>query len=219
MNGDLLPAVSSPLAQALVLDPQHEVLITGSAISLEVARERGYRTVTEKAVLRRHGFSEVQCRVPVLLIPIWGVSGQVVLHQARPDEPRVRNGKPIKYETPRGVRMVLDVPPRAQPRVGDPKVPLWVTEGVRKADAAVSAGLCCVALLGVWNWRGRNEHGGLTALADWESIALSDRVVYLVFDSDLMSKRPVYEALQRLKAFLESRGATVRIVYLPDEGS
>jgi hypothetical protein len=64
----------------------------------------------------------------------------------------------------------------------NPYVPLIVTEGLRKADAAVSVGVCCLGLLGVWNWRGRNEVGGATALVDWERIALKGRSVYLAFD-------------------------------------
>ena len=92
---------------------------------------------------------------------------------------------------------------------------MFVTEGIPKGDAAVSIGLCCIALLGVWNWRGSSEAGGKTALADWESIALNGREVYLAFDSDVTLKREVFAALARLKAFLESRGATVKIVYLP----
>jgi hypothetical protein len=90
-----------------------------------------------------------------------------------------------------------------------------VTEGIRKADAAASIDLCCVALLGVWNFRGSNEFGGTTALADWESIALKDRVVYIVFDSDVMTKVSVHQALARLKAFLEGRHAHVQLIYLP----
>jgi putative DNA primase/helicase len=70
-------------------------------------------------------------------------------------------------------------------------------------------------LLGVWNWRGTNEHGGKVALPDWESIALNDRVVYIAFDSDVMTKPPVAQALERLKAFLESRRSHVQLVYLP----
>ena len=46
---------------------------------------------------------------------------------------------------------------------------------MRKADALVSIGLCCVALLGVWNFRGTNDAGGKVALADWESVALNGR--------------------------------------------
>jgi hypothetical protein len=45
------------------------------------------------------------------------------------------------------------------------------------------------------------------ALPDWESIALNNREVFIVFDSDVMQKRAVHAALARLKAFLESRGA------------
>ena len=50
-------------------------------------------------------------------------------------------------------------------------------------STAVSQGLCCIALLGVWNWRGTDEHGGKAALPDWDSIALNDRPGYIVFDS------------------------------------
>ena len=63
-----------------------------------------------------------------------------------------------------------------------------VTEGVRKVDAIVSKGMTAIALLGVWNWRGTNQQGGKTALADWEAVALNGRPVYLCFDSDVMTK-------------------------------
>jgi hypothetical protein len=196
--------------------PQHEALIRKSAVSPAVAAARGYRSVTTKAELQRLGFSPRQAQVPALLIPIYNVQGEVALHQARPDSPRLNlDGKPVKYETPRGAAMALDVPPSVAPRLGDPSSPLVITEGVRKADAAASSGLACVALLGVFNFRGRNRHGGTTALADWESIALKGRKVYLAFDSDVMEKRPVYVALSRLKRFLESRGAEVAVTYLP----
>jgi hypothetical protein len=92
---------------------------------------------------------------------------------------------------------------------------LFITEGARKADAAAARGLCCIALLGVWNWRGTNAKGGTTVLADWERVALNGRTVYIVFDSDVTTKPEVRDALVRLKAFLESRKATVEVVYLP----
>ena len=38
------------------------------------------------------------------MIPLWGVSGQVAFHQARPDRRGTRDGKPIKYESPNGAR-------------------------------------------------------------------------------------------------------------------
>src|SRR5439155_6742913 len=62
--------------------------------------------------------------------------------------------------------------------------------------------------------------GGTTALADWEAIALKGRRVLLAFDSDVSLKPEVRIALERLAAFLSSRGAVVRVIYLPasDDG-
>jgi hypothetical protein len=202
-------------ASASGLLPHHANLITASAISNEVARARGYRTVSTKAKLKGLGFGEAQRRIPALLIPIWSITGEIATYQIRPDEPRIKDGKPLKYETPAGARMALDVPPAARPLLGDPAIPLFITEGARKADAAVSQGLCCIALLGVWNFRGTNEHGGLTALADWEHVALKGRKAYICFDSDVMEKDAVRLAMKRLRSFLELRGADVRLIYLP----
>lgn len=207
--------MSMDVGAATELLPQHAALIDGSAISPEVVAARGYRSVQVKAELKSLGFSEQQIRVPALLIPIWGAAGEVVLYQARPDLPRIKDGKAIKYETPTKARMAVDVPPTARARLGDPTVPLFVTEGVRKADAAVSQGLCCIALLGVWAWRGSNDLGGKVALPDWEWVTLSGRPVYIVFDSDVMTKAQVHEALARLRGFLEGRGAHVKLIYLP----
>lgn len=198
-----------------MLSPAHQALLDGSAIRPETAAARGYWTATRAAELRRLGFGTGQSRVPALVIPVWGVAGEVVLYQCRPDAPRIVKGKALKYETPTGAHMALDVPPPIRGLLRDPAVPLFITEGVRKADSAASRGLCCIALLGVWNWRGSNAVGGRLALADWESIALNHRKVYIAFDSDVMTKPAVHAALERLKAFLEHRGADVLMVYLP----
>ncbi len=197
--------------------PQHSSLLQNSAISQEVVSARGYRSVTAKAELRRLGFTDRQCRVPALLIPIHGVTGEIVNYQIRPDEPRVdsKKGKPIKYETVTGSKMALDVPPLVREQLGNPRIPLFITEGSRKADSAVSHGLCCISVLGVWNWRGTNKWGGKTVLPDWEDIALNGREVNIVFDSDVMTKLPVHAALGRLQGFLKLRGAGVRFAYLP----
>lgn len=197
---------------------QHAALLKGSAIDPEVAAERGYVTVDTKTRLEKLGFSPAQRIVPTLLVPVYDEHGEVALYQHRPDDPRRNStGKPIKYETPNKARMVVDVPPRVREKLGDPSIPLTVTEGVRKADAAVSHGLACIALLGVWNWRGSNDEGGLTALAFWESVALNGRSVYIAFDSDVMTKPAVHDALTRLGAFLTRRGAEVAYIYLPPE--
>jgi hypothetical protein len=113
--------------------------------------------------------------------------------------------------------MALDVPPFTHPQLCDPAIPLWVTEGARKVDSLVSAGLCGIALLGVWSWRGRNGDGGTTALPDWEAVALKGRTVIICFDSDAFWDPHVHKATERLGRWLEHRGAELAFVYLPSE--
>src|SRR5262245_16026614 len=112
----------------LSLLPQHARLLVDSAIIPAVAEARGYRSIEKRAELRRLGFSDQQARTPALLIPIYGVTGELVLYQQRPDEPRMVDGRVVKYETPRGSRMVLDVPPTIREKLVDPSVPLIITE-------------------------------------------------------------------------------------------
>ena len=131
--------------------PQHAKLLAYSAIAPEVARARGYVSVDTKKRLENLGFERYQRRVPGLLIPGHRADGSVWGYQYRPDDPRVtKAGSVIKYEMPKDQRNGIDIPPGARDQIGDPSVPLLVTEGSRKADAAVSAGLACLSLNGVY---------------------------------------------------------------------
>jgi hypothetical protein len=211
------------------LFPAHLAMLRDeSGISDEVIRARGYRTITDPQDLAEMGFSRSQRRVPGLLLPLWDTSGENSLYIYRPDNPRVteqkRKGrqsdgtypcKVLKYELPKGCKMRLDCPPVCQPQLADPSVPLWVTEGQKKADCLASRGLCSITLLGVWSWRGQNDADGLTALPDWEHVALNGRQVNIVFDSDVTTKPDVQKALNRFRSWLQYRGATVGVVYLP----
>src|SRR5208282_394355 len=202
----------------------HVALIRASAITPEVSRARGYRTIEVKARLSDKGFSPAQRLVPGLLIPMFNARAECVSYQWRPDEPRHdRDGKPIKYETPYGSRVVIDIHPRLSrvpkidrqnafdpaelpPLIQDVSVPLIVTEGVRKGDSAVSRGLCAIALMGVSAWH---------RLPDWNDFPIKGRTIYVCFDSDATQKRPVWIQLRNLKKWLETRGAIVKILYLP----
>lgn len=199
-----VPASEPPVPLFLT---HHALLLQQSAISEEVAQERGYRSIIETGELRKLGFKSPKTVAPGLLIPIYD-SFDGVIYQYRPDTPRLDyKGRILKYEFPSGTKMCLDVPKRVRPQLADPSIPLFITEGARKVDSALSQGLCCIGVNGVWNWRGNNDKGGVTALADWENIALKGRKVFIVFDSDAMTKFNVHRALSRLKAFLERRGA------------
>ena len=82
------------------------MLFEESGIGAHVVVRRGYRTITSKAELERLGFGRAQRNVPVLLIPMYGPDGEIVLYQSRPDQPRIdKRGKPVQYETPSGASM------------------------------------------------------------------------------------------------------------------
>jgi hypothetical protein len=186
-----------------------------SGISSGLISERGYFTATDHEELRELGFAGYQQkRVPALVIPVHGVSGELLFHRARPDEPRQDRDKPgkvIKYEQPAGTGVAIDVPPRAHSALSDSSVRLWVVEGEKKADALVSQGECALALLGVWSWK-RN---GLP-LPDWDLVHLVGREVLVAFDSDAKRKVEVQRALWALASYLKGRGALVKVVELPD---
>ena len=191
----------------------------GSGVSPEVIKERGYRSLLGTSELEKLGFSASQQRAPGLLIPLWGVDGKEAGYQYRPDNPRVdARGRPVKYETPRGSSNRLDCPRCCQKMLGDPQVPLWITEGCKKADSLASRGACAISLTGVWGFKGKNEFGGITILADWDYIALRGRKVYLAFDSDIVSKDLVKQALEHVAEHLRRKEAHVQVVYLPQAG-
>jgi hypothetical protein len=196
---------------------EHLDHLKGSALSLEVVRERGYRSELNKAKLKEVGFSTVQQRIPGILIPLHGVDGEVIGHQYRPDNPRrdSKRDRVIKYENPRGSSVRLDVPPRCRLQLGNPAVPVWFTEGVKKVDALASLGAYAIGLTGVWAFKGKNKWGGTTLLADFDHIALKGRTAYLVFDSDSLTNPHVTQALNRLAEHLKRKEAAVRILKLP----
>lgn len=79
----------------------------------------------------------------------------------------------------------------------DSTVPLWITEGWKKVDSALSNGIgCIVSLTGVENW----QSDGM-ALPDWKEIALRGRRVVIAFASDVMVKASVRSALERFAAW------------------
>lgn len=212
-----MSAASQPSYSEAVF-PGHFKLLAESGITPEVAAARSYRSADTKAQCRALGFKQAQCRPPGLLLPTWSpVTHEIAGWQLRPDEPRVdqQRSRLVKYETAAARPVVVDAHPHTWDRLDDPAIPLFVTEGIRKADSAISIGLCCLALLGVWNWRGANDKGGKTALPEWEAIALNGRKVYVVFDSDVMENPSVHQAMARLKTFLEAKGAEVSVIYLP----
>ena len=200
-----------------LLLPYHLDHLLHSAITKDFVLQRGYRTVTDRKHLEALGFRKQQCRVPGILIPLHGVNGDgIVGYQFRPDSPRLNSrGKPIKYETPAGATNRIDCPPSCREGLADPKIDLLVTEGLKKADAMASQGECVIALSGIWNWRARNQFGGITISPDFDYIAFNGRPVLLIPDSDYATNPGVAQAVRRLAAALKRKKAMVSVVLLP----
>src|SRR4051794_12936575 len=110
---------------------------------------------------------------------------------------------------------MIDVHPRTVTILDDPSVLLLIGEGVRKGDAAVSRGYHCLNLSGVYGWRGRNAHGGKRVLADFDDVAIGNRRIGIVFDSDGASNPHVQDGAKRLRDALTRRHAHAFVLFLP----
>lgn len=204
--------------------PFHLAQLHQSAISDDAIRGRGYRSVSRptagdgssRDMLRRLGIPgwarSDDARFPGLLIPLYRATGELIGWQYRPDVPPKdpKTGKVRKYASQAGRSSVLDVHPRNRDRIVDPKVPLWITEGVKKADSLTSQGMCAVALSGVFNWRSR-----LGTLGDWEDVPLRGRQVIICFDADVRENKQVGRAMERLGNWLKSKGAGPVVYVVP----
>ena len=62
-----------------------------------------------------------------------------------------------------------------------------------------------IGLLGVSSWTSQG-----VALADWRDVNLREREVVIAFDSDVMTKTSVRDALDALAHYLAGKGARVR---------
>jgi Domain of unknown function (DUF3854) len=214
------PGVTDPPTDPLAaLLPHHRrMLVDESGIAPEVVAERRYRSLRQADAgrLRTLGFTQRGLSVPGLLVPVWAPDGTDGRYQYRPDAAwRHKDGRAAKYVSPPRTAPCLDVPPRCRAQIRDADVPLYVTEGAKKADAAASRGLCALALAGVWNWVGRNEYGSVTSLPEWRDVALKGRLVYVVFDSDAVAKLAVWQAMEALTGWLQAKGATPKCLRLP----
>jgi hypothetical protein len=181
-----------------------------SGISPEVAAERGYYTARRRSDVPE-AFKDYQ-RKPGLVVPMFSPDGETVGYQLRPDRPR-KDGP--KYETPGGISPVVDVHPRMRKEVRHGTGPLLVTEGAKTGDAATSHGIATVVLAGVWMWCVPKVKP-YRLKPCFDHVRLEGRKVYIIFDSDCMSKAGVQDALAAIVAALKGRGAVVQVIYLPD---
>jgi hypothetical protein len=200
-----------------VISPDHLAMLAASGITEEFAALRGYETITDTSRLAALKIVRPGRRTPGLLVPQLRADGSTRGYQYRPDNPRCNgNGRPVKYESPWQQRNGLDVPPGVGPMLGDPSVPLWITEGCKKADCGAIHGLCIVALSGVWNWLHTSKAGSKMALPEFREIELDSRRIVIAYDGDTARNTNVQKASHALAQYLAHRGAKIEYLHLPD---
>ena len=193
------------------LSPEHgRMLCEESAISPEVVAVRGYYTTTRPSEVP-DVFSARQRRSVGLVIPLYSPDGETLSYQLRPNYP---TSESRKYENPPGGKVIADVHPMMCNKIKDVREPVFFTEGSKTADALTSRGMCTVMLAGVWNFAkpGTRCKELLSCL---EHVPLKGRLAFIGYDADSRTNPQVQDALSRLVARLEERGASVRIIYPP----
>jgi len=205
----------------LPLAPQHVAMLVASGITPKQAGLRGYETVLDGQRLGdEFGFPEHvgQYRAPGLLIPRHDVNHQVWGYLFRPDRidfPRWQWQTAAKYETRPGDPHALDIPPGVDAAMlGDPDTPLWLTDGVKKADCGAAHGLCIVDVSGMWKWElSRRRHCEFES-PDWNEILFNRRKAIVCYDNNQL-----HNWMHDLGSFLEKMGARVSCAWLSDTGT
>jgi putative DNA primase/helicase len=160
-----------------------------------------------------------------LAVPFLDASGKPTGYcRLKPDCPRKakEDGKPIKYESPKGLPNHAYFPPGTRPVLQDGSAFLLVTEGEKKAAKADQERFPCIGFTGVWSWQKKRAkdkegkpQGERELIADLAAIPWHGRIVYLCFDSDATSNASVRLAEWHLAQTLAKHGAIVKIVRLP----
>lgn len=156
------------------------------------------------------GWYEKDCN---LVMPYLNGSG---LERTRFTVPLIKKKKSMRYFQPAGTSPELYLP-----RIGgidwdkikqDASITLYCTEGEKKSAITCKVGLPCVGLAGVDCWA---RKGGIP-LPQWDEFDFLNRIVVIVFDSDIIDKAPVQLAERRLAHMLTSRGAKVSRIRLSE---
>jgi hypothetical protein len=131
--------------------------------------------------------------------------------------PADAEGKVRRYRQPKSSVNRLYTALVAPAVLHDVAIPLWVSEGEKKALAGCQAGLACVAFSGVWSWRTKETPDPVRSrpIPDLDAISWAGRRVYLVLDSDRATNPEVLRAERALVAEFRRREAVVAVVPLP----
>ena len=203
------------------LSARHIDELAASGIPEDLAEEAGLFSTADPdriSILLNRDADSAEDMGECLMIPFRDVDGDwltrdtehgpVTYCRAKPQNPREKKGRTIKYESPIGCRQVPYLgPATARPEIlQDVKIPLLITEGEKKTLCLEALGYEVIGLTGVWGWKSRDSEDLVEELNE---VRWKKRLVWLIFDRDAETNPQVMDAAVRLAARLRVRGAEV----------
>jgi hypothetical protein len=123
-----------------------------------------------------------------------------------------KDGREQRYAQAEGTGVHLYALPSVRAVLTDATVPLYWTEGEKKAAKATQEGFLCIALGGLWNWL---RAGTSDAIAELEAIMHARREEIIAPDSDVWMRLDLKQAVYAFGKELEAHGASVSVVIIP----
>lgn len=217
------------MGTTLLLPKHNDVLTKESGISPEIIEARGYRSLERSDIaflVAENKVSPATMKAEGwLAIPVIRPDGTKHCETIRLD----KSAGKMKYIWPSGYRNALDVHPLALESVKDVKIPLIITEGVKKSDAILSHirssaepdGGCVVGINGCFGWKAAVDGVVTTACADWLDIALAERRIYVIADSDYLVNNNVRLGWDECVRYLASKAgdSKVSLIVVPPNGA
>jgi hypothetical protein len=184
--------------------------VSGSARHSGCREERGNRYLDKNATTEAVGIPpKSKAASESLCIPFTNGTKGACRYLAEGAKPKIKQAAGVRncfYEAPLGPDSKYTI----QEAKGDTSMDLYILESPLKALAVAWHGLPAIGINGVYGWM--SDHKPIPDFDEWQWVG---RLVVLCFDSDVVSKAQVRQALKRLADHLKSLGARVKIKLLP----
>jgi len=193
------------------LYPEHLADLRKSGLSDQTILDAKIYSVSSSDFSRKLGFNDPKIE-SLMAFPYPGCGGFERFKIFPPLDGR-------RYLQPKGSGSHLYIPDAVEKILGDPTIPIYITEGEKKTLKAIQEGLPCVGLGGLWNWSNGDDEK--TLITDFDRIEFRGRLVFLVPDNDWLEpnrhgeQRNLQQAVFELGYRLIDRGAQVFVIELP----
>lgn len=196
--------------------------ISGSGLSSKDAAALKFEAITAHTAQLR----KFPGNAGGFVIPYFDINGNQTkfkriryLEDTRHGFDKISKKKPLRYGQLANTVNELYLPPLVDwARISiRAEIPLLITEGELKAACATKLGLPTIGLGGVWCFQSAST--GDELLPGFNDFTFTERIIYIIFDSDAATNPNVLAAEERLAKRLTERGAIIHICRLPSFGS